>query len=377
MLSQCEKIDLFDDKCYDDGCIIYPALPVVPFDYSSIAFIARITPNSADWSLCVMDKSGNNMQKIFDGTVACQKPVRSNCGTQLLFRSVVFEYWTNPDNSFGSSSEFSLHIVNTDGTGLTLIDHIGTHEIGNFGGFDWSPDDKYIVYVKHSEGYTKRELILYNVSNKTHTVLRTEGNICTPQFSPNGRQIAYCAIVESDPIFMNSHRNHHIFVIDVDGKNNRLLIREGSSPRWSPQGDRIAYISSGELGSSQIFVASACGHNQRQLTTTISPQRWPGPYAPGGNSDPQWTPDGKKIVYVSQENERSEIFIMNADGSNQTRLTTAEFHDNTPEVTPDGKYILFSSRRSDTMEGGIIKMTLDGKNQRVISNTGIYPIACR
>ncbi|MCL2682104.1 MAG: hypothetical protein FWE63_01295 [Bacteroidales bacterium] len=349
----------------NDGFRIEPITPL--FDYSSVAFIARITHNSSDWSLCVMDKSGNGMQKIVDKTVACQKPVRSNSGTQLLFTAVKFESWTNPDNSFGSSSEYELYIINTDGTGLTLIDRIDKTEKGGFGNFDWSPDDKQIIYVKYTYYSPGREndLILYNISNKTHKILQTEGDICSPKFSPDGRWIAYCSSAGND---------HHIYRMNVNGANNRLIIRNAASPKWSPQGDKIAYSASGEERSSQIFVANADGRNQKQLTFTVSPRIWPG-WPPDGNGSPQWTPDGKKIVYVSHENEKSEIFIMNADGSAQTRLTKAEYNDNSPEITPDGKYILFSSNVI-----GIQIMTLDGKNQNVLSNVGTsqaYPIACR
>jgi len=370
VLPQCSKVVYSDDEDYTASII-----PIDPlFDYSSIAFIARITHNSADWSLCVMDKSGNNMQKIVDMTVSCQKPVRSHCGTKLLFTAVKFDYWNDENNTFHSSYEYGLYVINTDGTGLTLIDRIDQTESGSFGASDWSPDNNHIVYVKYTF-YTDRiedkDLILYNISNNKHTILKTEGRVCSPKFSPDGKQIAYCTSVEN---------NHRIYKMDINGKNNQLIISNGASPKWSPQGDKIAYSSSGEAGSSQIFVANADGSNQRQQTHTISPQRWPGPWAPDGNGNPQWTPDGSRIVYVSHENEKSEIFIMNANGSNQTRLTKAEFQDNDPEITPCGKYILFSSVRSEMIGGGnpgILIMTLDGKNQRVLSRTGIYPIACK
>jgi len=224
-------------------------------------------------------------------------------------------------------------------------------------------------------------LILYNVLTKTCTVLKTNGRVCSPKFSPDGRQIAYCTeiITDGDTLFMNYNHYHHIYKLDINGKNNRLIISNAASPLWSPQGDKIAYSAAGVEGEAQIFVANADGSNQKQLTYTISPQRWPGPWLPDGNGDPQWSPDGNKIVYVSFENVKAEIFIMNADGSGQTRLTMAEFRDGDPEVTPDGKYILFSSRRSDMMnsEGGIIIMTLDGKNERVLHRTGIHPIVCK
>jgi TolB protein len=167
--------------------------------------------------------------------------------------------------------------------------------------------------------------------------------------------------------------------MEVSSNHHQLIISSASSPKWSPQGDKIAYLSSGKDRSCQISVANADGSNQQQLTTTVSPRLWPG-WPPDGNGDPQWTPDGKKIVYVSYENEKAEIFIMNADGSKQTRLTKAEYRDENPEVTPDGKYILFSSRRSDMIGGvnsGICIMTLDGKNQQVLYKTGICPVLCK
>jgi len=363
-LLQCSKNEFSDDE----GNHIVSIEPL--FDYSSIAFIARITDNSADWSLCVMNKSGNSMRKIVNMTVACQKPARSHCGTRLLFTSVKFDTWVNPDNSVGMSSEYELYVVNIDGTALTLIDRIDKTESGSFGAFDWSPDGKHVVYVKYTfytDRIEDRDLILYNISNNKHTILQTEGNVCSPKFSPDGKQIAYCASIEND---------HHIYKMDVDGTNNQLIISNGASPKWSPQGNKIAYSSSGKEGSSQIFVANANGTNPKQLTSSISPRKWPG-WPPDGNSDPQWTPDGKKIVYVSHENEKAEIFIMNVDGSKQTRLTKAEYWDGSPEITPDGKYILFHSRRSEMMESGICIMKLDGSSQKVLSKVGANPIACR
>ena len=327
LLSQCDKNEFLDDD-----------------SYSTIAFIARITDNSADWSLCIMDKSGNDMRTIVEMKTTCQKPVRSNSRTHLLFYHFPGE----------------LYSVNIDGTGLTLIDRA---ENGYLGSADWSPDDRQIVYTKHFYDSEKSDLILYNVSDKTYTILLNDGNPSCPKFSPNGKQIAYCKSTPTD---------RSIYKIDVSGNNNQLIINNASCPNWSPAGDKITYLSSGEGGSTQIFVVNVDGSNSKQLTSTISPRLWPG-WPPDGNEDPQWTPDGKKIVYVSHENEKAEIFIMNSDGSKKTRLTKAKYRDGSPEVTPDGNYILFNSNMT-----GICMMKLDGSKQKVIFNgEGIYPTACK
>ena len=322
-----------------------------------------------------MDNSGNNMRKIIDKTVACQKPIRSYSGIKLLFTSVKFDYWNDENNTFHSSSEYELYIVNIDGTGLTLIDRIDdTTKDGQFGAVAWSPDDNKIVYARLYYNYLDNtywedvNLILYDISTKTHTIIPTEENVCSLSFSPDGRQIAYCTSIEN---------GHHIYKMDVDGNNNQLIIQNASSPKWSPSGDKIVYSTTGKNFSPQISVANADGSGQKQLTSTVESKWWDTGFPRGGNTNPQWTPDGNKIVYVSSENDREEIFIMNADGSRQTRLTKAEYWDGSPEITPDGKCILFHSRKSDMMESGICIMKLDGSNQKVLSKVGANPVACR
>ena len=369
-LSQCDKSEIVDNDILpieptEPAEPIEPTEPIEPWNYSNVAFIARITDNSSDWSLCIIDTS-NNMRKIVEMKTTCQKPVRSCLGTQLLF------------TTYASDDYCELYSVNTDGTGLTLIDRINN---GYLSYADWSPDDKQIVYTKtklSSDGRNKSDLIIYNTSDGTHKIVNVLGEEKhNPKFSPNGMQIAYCATVPSDTLFMFSHRNHHIFIVDVNGENNSLLIEEASAPKWSPLGNKIVYLSSGLNGSSQIFVANSDGNNQQQLTSSVAPGLWDSGFPRNGNEDPQWTLDGNKIVYVSWENGKAEIFIINADGSNKTQLTTAEFRDDSPEVTPDGQYILFSSRRSDMMNNGICVMALDGNNQQVLSNVGCYPVACK
>ena len=385
MMLQCDVDDYsedrletdYNDKGSEDGKQT-DSLDFVNIDYYlPFAFIAQINDNSGEWSLCAIT-SENGMRKIFNKNVACHKPVRSYSGTRLSVTSTEFKSYNDENNYYHTSSKHELYILNVDGTGITLVDCIDHTEEGGFGNIAWSPDDSHIVYVRSDNNYwDNNSLILYNISDNTHKVLKTEGNVCNPKFSPDGKQIAYCTTVKNNTgiTYVLSLNDHHIYKMDADGNNNQLIIKNGSSPQWSPQGDKIIFLSNGIDNSSQISVANADGSNQKQLTSSVNPGWWDTGFPRDGNEDPHWTKDGNKIVYVSWENERPEIFIMNVDGSEQTRLSNAERRDESPEITLDGKYILFSSRRS--VMGGIYMMGLDGSGKRLLFNTGIHPISCK
>jgi len=385
MMSRCEIDDSSDVRLETDYNGIgseegeqTDSLDFVDIDYYlPFAFIAQITDNSGEWSLCAIT-SENGMRKIFNKNVACHKPVRSHSGTRLSVTSTEFKSYKDENNYYHTSSKHELYILNVDGTGITLVDSIDYTEEGGFGNIAWSPNDSHIVYIRSDNNYwDNNSLILYNISDNSRTVLQTEGNVCCLKFSPDGREIAYCASVRTntDPIYINSLYDHNIYKMDVNGKNSKLIIKNGSSPQWSPQGDKIIFLSNGIDNSSQISVANADGSDQKQLTSSVNPGWWDTGFPRDGNEDPQWTKDGNKIVYVSWENERPEIFIMNVDGSGQTRLSNAELRDESPEITMDGKYILFSSRRF--VMGGIYMMELDGSGKRLLFNTGIHPISCK
>ena len=60
---------------------------------------------------------------------------------------------------------------------------------------------------------------------------------------------------------------------------------------------------------------------------------------------PAWSPDGRRIAFMSDRDENPEIYVMDADGANQTRLTRTELEDSLPAWSPDGRRIAFVSQR--------------------------------
>ena len=88
---------------------------------------------------------------------------------------------------------------------------------------------------------------------------------------------------------------------------------------------------------------------------------------PGDDDEPVWSPDGQRIAFTSDRDGINAIYVMNADGSNQTRLTAAQIERNDePAWSPDGQYIVFESRRDGNPE--IYVMNADGSNQTRLTN---------
>jgi Tol biopolymer transport system component len=116
------------------------------------------------------------------------------------------------------------------------------------------------------------------------------------------------------------------------------------------------------------------GSNPRQLTSSFFPC-WDSGFPTLGNSNPQWTPDGKKIVYQSDINDGlPEVYIMNSDGSNQIRLTNTDRRNEDPVISADGNFVIFSSNRDLSYSHDIFVMDINGKNQNPLSKYVRYDI---
>jgi Tol biopolymer transport system component len=121
---------------------------------------------------------------------------------------------------------------------------------------------------------------------------------------------------------------------------------------------RIAFTSDHPDGNSEIWVMDADGTGQRRLTV-----------GPGwaNNEWPDWSPDGSKIAFHSDRDGNREIYVMNADGIGQTNLTNnSPAYDGAPSWSPDGSKIAFESNRDGNWE--IYVMNADGTAQTRLTN---------
>ena len=129
---------------------------------------------------------------------------------------------------------------------------------------------------------------------------------------------------------------------------------------------KIAFTSSLD-GNLDIYVMDGDGGNQKRVT--VNPAR---------DSLPAWSPDGKKIAFVSNRNnvnkDRRQIWVIDADGKNPIRLTDG-WVDSYPDWSPDGTKILYDAHHGpeehDVALAGLTVMDADGNNKRLLADGGV------
>lgn len=132
----------------------------------------------------------------------------------------------------------------------------------------------------------------------------------------------------------------------------------GEQASWSPDSQQIVYRS-GRDNKTGIWISNRTDSGHIQIT--------------GGGTDsfPTWSPDGQTIAFSRDVGGNVDIYSVNIDGSNLTRLTDAPGHDTLPVYLPNGD-LVFRSARSGSW--GIWKMKVDGSNQtEIISNAPVGP----
>jgi TolB protein len=149
---------------------------------------------------------------------------------------------------------------------------------------------------------------------------------------------------------MKEGKRYRLVISDADGQNMRNALNSSEpiiSVAWSPDGQKIAYVSF-EDRKPVVYV--------HELVTgrriVLSNER-------GNNSAPSWAPDGKSLAVSLSKDGNTQIYRVNADGSNLRRLTQGNTIDTEPQFSPDGKFIYFTSDRGGNPQ--IYRMNADGE----------------
>ena len=211
--------------------------------------------------------------------------------------------------------------------------------------------DTRIAYVAKTGTGTAEvtRIAVMDSDGRNHNYL-TAGDtlVLTPRLSPNGDRLAYVSFTGGRP---------HVRIADVASGDQRPLVQgdmTSFAPRYSPDGRRIVF-SMLAAGNSDIYVVGAAGGVPQRLTSS-----------PGIDTSPSFSPDGSKILFESDRSGSQQLYVMDSNGADQRRISFTGGWYAAPEWSPDGERIAFARRGSDGLRIGV--MSTDGRDERLLTS---------
>ena len=163
-----------------------------------------------------------------------------------------------------------------------------------------------------------------------------------------------------------SGKRYALQVADADGFNPQNVVSSNEpiiSPAWSPDGKKLAYVSF-EKKKPIIYVQSLTSGSREVLANFK-----------GNNSAPAWSPDGSQLAIVLTYGANSQIYTIPANGGSLKQITKSNAIDTEPAYSPDGSQIYFSSDRGGKPQ--IYKVSASGGNATRVTFEGAYNVSPR
>lgn len=275
-----------------------------------IVFIVSEDEAAHQRAVFVMDADGSNLTQLTDYSIGAENPAWSPDGNRIAFAAI---------------KDGGIYTINADGTNLTRIvyktaydEYTDTWNIVANDYPSWSPDGSKIVYQSFGDedsGTTVANANIYVVNSGGGTPTGLTSDLFyegMPSWSPDGSKIAFVFFRYES----TNYGNYQILTMNTDGSNkvqwtNSDITWNNLNPDWSPDGTKILFTGDGDEHQG-VFCINLEDKSQKFIGVI------------GGS--PKWSPDGTKIItdgWYSQGNISGvRIWITNADGSNSKKIDT-------------------------------------------------------
>jgi len=220
----------------------------------------------------------------------------------------------------------------------------------------WSPDGKKMAYILGA--MFKNDIYIKSGRGKGKKITKIAGNKKSLAWSPKGKKILFNLFPpKKDKGGGTSYNHSQLCVVNTKGGGEKVLTKDpGNSKngRWSPDAKKIAYVYSGikakhknitEMANPAIWIMKSDGSKKKKISES---KAW--------DYQPAWSPDGKKIAFISsRSNGYANVFVMNNDGSNVKQLTEQVYTTkSTPLLRNEGKFIFYMTEKSYQRNGYVV-----------------------
>ena len=202
---------------------------------------------------------------------------------------------------------------------------------------NWAPDNSKLAFVSYRTG--QPEINIYSITTGSRLPFPIFNTLAsTPAISPSGTEIAF-SLRSIRPL-----GDPDIFISKLDGSSRRNLTNNpaiDTSPTWSPEGRRIAFVSNRQGSGGQIYYCDIDGSNLQRIIKE------------GGDADsPAWSPDGKWIAFhwKPRLSINYDLFLYEVGSGNIRQLTSNAGSNESPSWAPDGQHLAFESDRTGTKQ---------------------------
>jgi TolB protein len=266
-----------------------PAGATYPGLNGKIVFVS--THDGGDTDVFTINPDGTGLTQLTADVTEDRNPAWSADGKKIAWTSYAggdAEIWT----------------MNADGTGKTQL----TSNASDEGSAAWSPDGKKIAFNSIMDGDWDVYVMNANGSGVTPLTINSTFDCCA-SWSPDGTKIAFQPAPGGTP-------NYDIYTMNPDGTGQSPLVATGYyevGPDWAPSGATVLFARDFGFGAgwAEVMRVNSDGTAVTNLTNTAT--IW--------ESDAAYSPDGTKIVFISNEADPSfDVYVMNADGTGRVLL---------------------------------------------------------